>query len=67
MLIDSHMRMQLMELRIQEQIDAAERGRVLRVARPRRAWRIAALRLAAKSLRVEREIDFEVARAGSGR
>ena len=39
MLIDSHMRMQLMELRIQEQIDAAERSRVLRVARPRRAWR----------------------------
>jgi hypothetical protein len=65
MLIDSHMRTQLMELRIQEQIDAAERHRVTRAARPQRAWRIAALRLAAKSLRVEREIDFEVARSAT--
>ena len=65
MLIDPHMRTQLAELRVQEQIDAAERGALVGAAPRRgRSWRIAALRLAARGLRVEREIDFEVARAG---
>jgi hypothetical protein len=62
MLIDPYMRSRLMELRIQDQIDAAERDRVVRLARPRRAWRLAAIRVAARGLRVEREIEFKVAR-----
>jgi hypothetical protein len=61
MLIDPYMRTRLMELRIQEQIDAAARDHMVRAARPRRGWRLAAIRLAARSLRVEREIEFKVA------
>jgi hypothetical protein len=64
MLIDSHMRRQLAELRVQQQIDAADRARLARLARTRPVWRIALVRLAARGLRVEREIEFEVARAG---
>jgi hypothetical protein len=62
MLIDPYMRTLLAELRLQEQIKAAERDRVVRLARPRRrSWRLAAIRLAARGLRVEREIEFKVA------
>jgi hypothetical protein len=61
MLIDPHMRTLLVELRLQEQIAAAERDRIVRLARPRRAWRLRMIRLAARGLRVEREIEFKVA------
>jgi hypothetical protein len=64
MLIDPYMRTRLGELRVQEQIDAADRHRLARLARTRPVWRIALVRLAARGLRVEREIEFEVARAG---
>ena len=58
-------------MRIQELIAEAERVRLVRSARPPRALlRVRALRLAARGLRVEREIDFKTARAaepvGSG-
>jgi hypothetical protein len=65
MLIDPYMRSRLAELRVQDQIAAADRARLARLARPRPVWRIALVRLAARGLRVEREIEFEVARAGS--
>ena len=63
--IDPYLRTQLVQQRIQEQIDAAARERLVRAARPARAWRIAALRLAARGLRVEREIEFKAARAAA--
>jgi hypothetical protein len=63
MLIDPYMRARLGELRVQEQIAAADRARLARLARTRPVWRIALVRLAARGLRVEREIEFEVARA----
>ncbi|MEO9174910.1 MAG: hypothetical protein ABI317_05295 [Gaiellales bacterium] len=62
MFIDPYMRTRLAELRIQEQIDAAARARMVRLARPKRAWRLAAIRVLAHGLRVEREIEFKVAR-----
>jgi hypothetical protein len=61
MLIDPYLRTRLAELRIQELIETAERDRVIRLARPPRAWRLAVIRLAARGLRVEREIEFKVA------
>jgi hypothetical protein len=61
MLIDPYMRTLLVELRLQEQIAAAERDRIARLARPRRAWRLGMIRLAARGLRVEREIEFKAA------
>jgi hypothetical protein len=64
MLIDPYMRSRLAELRVQDQIAAADRARLARLARTRPVWRIALVRLAARGLRVEREIEFEVVRAG---
>jgi hypothetical protein len=62
-LIDSDMRARLAELHIQELIAEAERVRLARSARPPQPLlRVRALRLAARGLRVEREIDFESAR-----
>jgi hypothetical protein len=61
-LIDSDIRARLAEMRIDELIAEAERVRLARSARPPRALlRVRALRLAARGLRVEREIDFETA------
>lgn len=55
---------QIAERRIQELIAEAEREHLLRSARPPRALlRVRALRLAARGLRVEREIDFTSGRA----
>jgi hypothetical protein len=54
------------ELRIQELIAEAERVRLARSAGPPRVLlRVRALRLAARGLRVEREIDFHSARVPS--
>jgi hypothetical protein len=65
-LIDSDMRARLAELRMQELIAEAERVRMARLARPPRALlRVRALRLAARGLRVEREIEFETTRVPS--
>ncbi len=63
MLTDTDMRARLAELRISELIAEAERERLLRAARPPRPLlRVRALRLAARGLRVEREIEFAAAR-----
>ena len=63
---NADIRMRLAEARIQELIDEAERERLVRSNRPPRALlRVRALRLAARGLRVEREIDFTTARLPS--
>ena len=63
MLHDYDMRTRLAELNIQDLLDEAERARLTRSARrPRALLRVRALRLAARGLRVEREIDFTTAR-----
>jgi len=60
---DYDMRTRLAELHIQDLLDEAERARLTRSARrPRALLRVRALRLAARGLRVEREIDFTTAR-----
>jgi hypothetical protein len=65
---DSDIRTRVAQLRIQELIAEAERERLARSARrPRALLRVRALRLAARGLRVEREIDFTTARARAGR
>jgi hypothetical protein len=65
MFTDHHTRTLLARQRIDELIAQAEAGRRGGTAdepRPPRAWRIATLRLLARGLRVEREIDFGAAR-----
>jgi hypothetical protein len=63
---NSDIRLRLAELRIQDLHDEAERARLVRSARrPRTLLRVRALRLAARGLRVEREIDFTTARVPS--
>jgi hypothetical protein len=55
--------MRVAELRIEELIAEAERRRLVRSARaPRTLLRVRVLRLAARGLRVEREIEFTTAR-----
>jgi hypothetical protein len=62
----SDIRTALAQARIEELIAEAERIRLVRSARPPRALlRVRALRLVARGLRVEREIDFETARIPS--
>jgi hypothetical protein len=62
-LIDSDLRARLAQFHIDDLIAEAERVRLVRSARPPRVLlRVRALRLAARGLRVEREIDFETAR-----
>ena len=62
MLIDSDIRARLAEMRVDDLIAEAERVRLARSARPARTLlRVRALRLAARGLRVEREIDFKTA------
>ena len=54
---------QLAELRIRELIAEAERERLVRSARPPRVLvRVRAVRLVARGLRVERELEFKPAR-----
>ena len=61
---DSDITARLAAMRIEDLIDQADRVRLARSARPpRRPLRVRALRLAARGLRVECEIDFEAARA----
>jgi hypothetical protein len=53
-------------MRVDELVAQAEAQRLAREARAHReprAWRLSALRMLARGLRVEREIDFDVARA----
>jgi hypothetical protein len=64
MFIDPTLRMELAAARHREQLAWAERERLARSVRAPRAWRLAVVRLAARGLRVEREIEFRVARAG---
>jgi hypothetical protein len=60
----SDIRTALARGRIEELIAEAERIRLVRSARPPRALlRVRALRLVARGLRVEREIDFPTVRA----
>jgi hypothetical protein len=66
MINDPHIRSSLSRIRVEEliaQADAQRLAREARVPREPRAWRLSALRMLARGLRVEREIDFDVARA----
>jgi hypothetical protein len=66
MTYDPHIRSSLGRMRVDELIAQADAQRLARQARaPRepRARRLSALRMLARGLRVEREIDFDVARA----
>jgi hypothetical protein len=66
MLTDSHIRSDLARLRGEELIAQADAVRRTRLGRPSptpRATRLALVRLLARGLRVEREIEFGVARA----
>ena len=67
MFTDTDMRARLAEQRINELIAEAERERLVRLARPPRTLlRVRALQLAARGLRVEREIEFAPTRAPGG-
>ena len=60
---DPDIRVQLAKLHVDELIAQAERARMARSGRPPRVLlRVRALRVAARCLRVEREIEFETAR-----
>ena len=66
MVTDSHIRSDLARVRVDELIAQADAQRLSRLARPSRApraWRVALVRMLARGLRVEREIEFGVARA----
>jgi hypothetical protein len=66
MINDPQIRSSLGKMRSDELIAQAAARRLSRQARPprnARAWRLAALRMMARGLRVERQIDFGVARA----
>jgi hypothetical protein len=66
MLIDPDTRARLAQMRVDELIGEAERVRLARSAGlPHTLLRVRVLRLAARGLRVECEIDFEPARAPS--
>jgi hypothetical protein len=60
---DPYIRARLSQMRVEDMLATAERERLARSARKPRGLRIAALRLAARGLRVERQIDFETVRA----
>jgi hypothetical protein len=66
MVTNSHIRSELARLRVEEliaQADEQRRSRLGRPSRAPRAWRVALVRMLARGLRVEREIEFDVARA----
>jgi hypothetical protein len=66
MVTDSHIRSDLARMRVEEliaQADAQRQSRLGRPSRAPRAWRLALVRMLARGLRVEREIEFGVARA----
>ncbi len=66
MVTDSHIRSDLARVRVEELIAQADAQRRSRLGRPSptpRAWRVALVRVLARGLRVEREIEFGVARA----
>jgi hypothetical protein len=66
MLYNTDIRSRLAEAHIQDPTDEAARVRLARSARPPRGLlRVRALRLAARGLRVERDIDFTTARVPS--
>jgi hypothetical protein len=57
--IHPYIRSQMADMRIDQLIAEADRARLGREARGPRGFRLAALRLAARGLRVEREIEFK--------
>jgi hypothetical protein len=66
MINDPHIRSSLNRMRIDDLIAQADAERLARQARTPgtpRAWRVSALRMLARGLRVERQIDFDLARA----
>jgi hypothetical protein len=66
MINDPHIRSTLSRMRVDEliaQADGERLARQARAVRQPRAWRLGALRMLARGLRVEREIDFDLARA----
>jgi hypothetical protein len=66
MFSDSHIRSDLARMRVEELIAQADAHRLSRRGRPpraARAWRVALVLMFARGLRVEREIEFGVARA----
>jgi hypothetical protein len=66
MLTDPHIRASMSRMRVDEliaQADAQRRARPGRPVRAPHALRLAALRMMARGLRVEREVEFNVARA----
>ena len=66
MVTDSHIRSDLARVRVEELIAQADAQRQSRLGRPShapRAWRVALVRMLARGLRVEREIEFGVARS----
>ena len=65
MINDPHIRSTLSRMRVDDLIAQADAERLVREARAPstpRAWRLGALRMLARGLRVEREIDFDLAR-----
>jgi hypothetical protein len=66
MVTNSHIRSDLARLRVEEliaQADAQRRSRLGRPSRAPRALRVLLVRLLARGLRVEREIEFDCAGA----
>jgi hypothetical protein len=66
MINDAHIRSSLNRMHVDEllaQADAQRLARQARIPREPRTWRLSALRMLARGLRVEREIDFDIARA----
>ena len=54
----SQLRSEIAQIVLNERIAAAERSRIASAAAPQRSRRIDTVRLLARTLRVEREIDF---------
>jgi hypothetical protein len=66
MINDAYMRSSLNRIHIDElhaQADAQRLAHEARIPREPRTLRLSALRMLARGLRVEREIDFDIARA----
>jgi hypothetical protein len=69
MLNDPHIRASMSRMRVDELIAEADAQRRARAGRPPRAphaLRLGVLRMMARGLRVEREVEFDIARAPKG-
>jgi hypothetical protein len=64
MFTDHHIRSSMARVHIDELIARADAERLARPGRPRQGlgWRVETLRLLARGLRVEREIEFDLVR-----